>query len=89
MDKLNKTLERARKFNGVFINGKQFFARAVAEQITEMSRQTLAERCRKAKIPTFDDCGKIFYDRQAMIEAIEKGLFEKRDYAKGKKKGHR
>lgn len=89
MDKLNTKLERARKFNGVFINGKQFFSRAVAEQITEMSRQTLAERCRKVKIPTFDDCGKIFYDRQAMMEAIEKGLFEKREYKTGKKKGYR
>ena len=89
MDKQNTKLELARNFNGVNVNGKRFFSRAIAEQITGMTRQTFIDRCRKNMIPTVEDCGKIFYDREAIIEAIEKGLFEKRKYARDKKKGYR
>lgn len=78
-------LELAKKFNGITIKGKQYFSRAIAEQVTGLSRVTLSARCRTLGIKTYDDCGKVFFDRQQIIEAIEKGLLDKRQYNKYKK----
>lgn len=85
MEKSNSKLEQAKKYNGITIKGVQCFTRAIAEQVTGMSNVTLSARCSKLGIKIYEDCGRVFYDRQQILEALEKGLLEKRQYSKHKK----